>query len=114
MPIPEPSADVGEQLASYGVSLAGGLGDERPGQGARVAPSRVRRCGDDGYPASIMALASRTSALPLAYCSQQPRAALAPDAARDDLHVPELAGNAVAPSLDPAVDDERRRCRCPR
>ena len=55
-----------------------------------------------------MARASRTRALPLAYCSQQPAvAALAAHAAGHDLHVPELACDAVPPALHLAVDDER-------
>ena len=71
-------------------------------------PRRASRSATTGDPASIMARASRTRALPLAYCSQQPRLPHSQrDAARHDLHVAELAGDAVPPALDVAVDDER-------
>ena len=107
-PDPEPGADLGEQLDRQRVALAGRVGDERAGQQGQVAADRVAQDrAATGDPASTSSRASRTRALPEAYCSQQPRL---PHSQRwpvgDDLHVPELAGHPVAAAEDLVVDDQ--------
>src|SRR6478735_5890365 len=106
-PDTEPLADVGEQLARGRVALPGGLGDEGTGQRVGVAAETGEQVGDDGRPGLDHGAGlahERVAAgvlLPAATV-----AALAARAARHDLHVAELAGDAVPPALDVAVDDE--------
>ena len=73
-PDAEPAADVGEQLDGERVAVPRGLGDQRAGQPGRRRrrPGRAGR-GPPASRRSTSSRASRTSALPEAYCSQQPR-----------------------------------------
>ena len=115
MPTPSQLADLGEQLAGQRVALAGGLGDQRAGEVARVAPD-PRRAGRTrpGLPAAISSRASRTRALPRGVLLPAAAvAALAAVAVGHDLHVAELARDAEPAADDAPVEhDARRRCRC--
>ena len=107
-PTPSQLPIVGEQLDGERVAVPGGLGDQRAGQPRGVAVHQGAQVVRHGDPRATSSRASRTSALPEAYCSQQPAvAALAAVAVRDDLHVPELAGHPVGAAEHPAVDHQR-------
>ena len=71
-------------------------------------PTRALRSWATGESASTSSRASRTSALPEAYCSQQPRLPHSQRwPVRHDLHVPELAGHPVLATEHLVVDHQR-------
>jgi hypothetical protein len=98
---PQPAPDLGQQLAGERVAVARGLGDERAGEVFRSATDPVEEVGDDGT-----SRGEQRPGLPHERVAggvllpAPPVAALTPDAVGHDLHVPELARDAV-----PATDD---------
>src|SRR5680860_1736504 len=104
---PQPVADLGQQLTSRWVTLAGGLGDQRAGQIARNTLGAIEQVpGKRGVGREQRARFSHQCIAAGVLLPTPAVAALATVTARDDLHVPELPRNAEATTLNLTVDQD--------